>query len=396
MKNLWCDTMACENNVAWTIGCRMNALFRLDFCTKRYEFITDFPDASVADFRVNPYCMKVRDDLYFFPDLGECIWIYNITSKKIYKIVLENPEKVRISMCIAFCFGNSIYAISRGLKQIVEISVSERKIIGIYEMGEYGQDAKISDEGCIAKGKIYFTVPEKNLICEFSAETKKIVGFDLTGDMAPQTICYDGKDFWLTGRTKEIVRWNREKKEIISYADIPSSVGMFEIVDGVFRENISDVQFSIPFFRWSVKIGDKVWFIPLTTNKLLYADINTYEINVCEIESENEDEKSWTRILQTKYCFECVFQERYLFLYSYKNKRYLIIDSMADTAQPVDIIMEEESRKRLYERMVEKRELIVEPDVIDLSFFLQMMDDHDERKEKKTENGKRIFQELEK
>ena len=59
MKNLWCDSIVCEKNIAWMVGTNVNALFKLDFNMRTYEFITDFPDEPIIDFRVNPFYIKI-------------------------------------------------------------------------------------------------------------------------------------------------------------------------------------------------------------------------------------------------------------------------------------------------------------------------------------------------
>ena len=390
-KNIWCDSMFCENNSAWMVGSALNALFKFDFDTKTYKYITDFPNVPIMGFRVNQLCMKIQNNIFSFPDCGECIWIYNIDNNNFDKIMIDNPDKVRIGIYMAFKINSSIYAIASGLKQIIEIGVNKKEILGIYSIEEYMQNSLVNCEGCVVHENIYFTIPEKNIVCEFSAKTKKVTVFDISKNIMPQTICYDGANFWLTGKTKEVVKWNREMNSLTYYTNIPKSVGMFEIVDGIFFENTSDTVYQRPLFRWSMNVRNKIWFIPFTANKVIYLDQATQEICACDIESEYEDGESWSRIEKVKYRFECVFLNRYIFLYSYKNKNYLVIDAKTDVAFPVDIVLEKESREEIFKQILVKHDSIIETDATDILDISQILKNTDGRKEKE-DIGKRIYQ----
>lgn len=363
MKNIWCDRMVCDGDRAWMTGANFNALFSLDFNTKTYEFISDFPSVPIMDYRVNLVCMKVKDELFFFPDWGKCIWIYHMASKTFGKIILNNPKGVRVLIGMVFYCNHCIYAFSNGLEQIIEISVSQKEVIGVYSISEYIQESgitRISSEGCVVNENIYFTIPEKNLVCEFSTKTKTILGFPLDGNIVPQTIRHDGENFWMTGKTKEIMKWNKEKNKVISVYPFPAVVGWFESRNGAFLEDIEGERCPVPMFRWSVKVKDKIWFIPYVANKIIYIDKNTCEIGICDIMGEYEDEKSWNRAEKVKYCFECIVRERFIFLYSYKNRRYLLIDTITNAAQMVDIELTEESSKKLFRFIRENRECMME------------------------------------
>ncbi len=101
-KNMWCDSMCCEKNIAWMVGSEINALFQLDFNTKSYHFITDFPNASINNIRQNQLCLKICNDIYFFPDRGKSVWIYNLLNRNFKEILINNPDNVRITINMVF------------------------------------------------------------------------------------------------------------------------------------------------------------------------------------------------------------------------------------------------------------------------------------------------------
>ena len=101
-KNMWCDSMCCEKNIAWMVGSEINALFQLDFNTKSYHFITDFPNTSINNIRQNQLCLKIGNDIYFFPDRGKSVGIYNLLNKNFKEILINNPDNERIMINMVF------------------------------------------------------------------------------------------------------------------------------------------------------------------------------------------------------------------------------------------------------------------------------------------------------
>lgn len=78
----------------------------------------------------------------------------------------------------------------------------------------------------------------------------------------------------------------------------------------------------------SINVGNNIWFIPFQTNQILYVNKDTNEINPFEIEEEEEDEKSIkNRELNCKYLLQYVYGDRYIGLYSLKNKVVYQIDA---------------------------------------------------------------------
>lgn len=393
MKNIWCDNMSGDNDSVWMVGNNYNALFKLDFVTKEYEFITKFPDEQIAKFRVNQLCKKIGNDIYFFPDCGDYIWTYSILDKSFKKIMLENPNNVRIGINMVYQVGNSIYAISNGLEQIIEINIDNQIIIGKYPIDESIQLYGSSSEGCVVNGNIFFTIPEKNTILEFNTKEKSIDKYEILGEFFPQTICYAKNTFWLTGRTKEIVKWDPKTNQTVSLLDFPDTVGLLEFNNDTLVENTNDIRFKRPLFRWSVSIDKKIWFIPYTANKMVYLNTNNYEIDVCDIESEYEDQMSWSRIEKVKYRFECIFNGQFIFLYSFKNRQYLIIDTVTGSTDQVDIVLDNKSRRELYECIYREKKVINENESISVLDILDIFVNIDEGT-RNEDIGKRIYQSL--
>ena len=84
--------------------------------------------------------------------------------------------------------------------------------------------------------------------------------------------------------------------------------------------------FDVPMFIDAIGVGDCIFFIPFQMNEIIYIDRNTYETNYFEVDDENETEFTWLRNMRQKYVVEYVRENRYLCLFSFKNRRFIEID----------------------------------------------------------------------
>lgn len=388
MKNMYCDNMVCNENMAWMVGNHYNAIFSLDFKTNQFEFISKFPNENINIFREHQLCRQVDKNLLFFPDNGQILWIYNINKKTFKHIEIPNPQNVRIGINLSFYLNNRIYAVSSGLQQIIEIDLEENKICNICEFGESSSRSGVSSEGCVVDKCFYFTLPEQNEIVEYSTETKEIKKFVIDKKFFPQTICWDDHSFWLTGRTREIVRWNRNLNSSQDY-DIPMSVGAYEAKEGELIECVDAVEYEKPLFRWSVRVNDMIWLIPNVATKVMVINLENQTIDALDIESEHEDIRSWMRTEKVKHRFECVYKNRFIWLYSFKNREYLVLDTKTGEIQRPNIFLDNKD-KLLAE--LQREHAVIKEEAWGFLEFLEM--GYNKTTIIDNEIGKRIYQQV--
>ena len=94
-------------------------------------------------------------------------------------------------------------------------------------------------------------------------------------------------------------------------------------------------------------MGNAIWFIPHETNQIIYIEKDTFKLNSFFIEEEKENKSTWQRESRTKYRLQYILKNQYIFLYSYKNKRYLKIDAVKFTFEYIDLQMAEKSKRTL-------------------------------------------------
>lgn len=325
---IWSDNWWVEDNSAWFVGGENNALFRLDLKLRKCDFEAVLPNNMVDKFRLNSKCIKFENDIFCMPNRGDCIWVYQLNTSKFYNIKINNPNKKRILIVDFWVYEGNLYVVSAGLKQIIEISLLEKRVINYYNLTD-NKDEKIA-LSTKAEDSIYCVSSTSNRIFQFDLKTKSTITHTISVDGGGfHTICFDGERFWLSGHRKEVYIWNKESNIVKIINNFPKQFGIynFKEEEDVLVEYNKDL-FEVPAFIDSVAIGQYIWFIPFQTNKIVYIDKATNKVYILETEGEEESANSLALMsrMKAKYLLLCVLRERYLVLYSLKNNYILTID----------------------------------------------------------------------
>lgn len=323
----WSDNWQIEGDKAWFVSGMHNILICLDLNTKECASAVSIPEEALSKCRLTPYCMKCGDDIFCMPDTGKSIWIYNLKENGFSEIVLQNPEKVRLTIYDFWMHDNKLFAVSNGLGRIIEIDIKNRKLETSYMLCEDGirKSIKVGTD-------IYSLLKDKAEICQFDLIKKTVTTYKLpdTGRKY-STFCFDGEKFWLSGYGKEIYIWKKNENTLKTITGFPKDFGIYNFSKETNGEiDCVKKEYELPAFLFSVAAGDYVWFIPFQTNKIMYADKKTYQLHAFEVDGENETKQSLLgRIaLGSKYILEYVREDRYIGLFSIKNNYILEIDAI--------------------------------------------------------------------
>lgn len=323
---IWSDHWWVEDHEAWFVDGRFNLLCCINMDTDECNIIARVPDNSELRFRANPRCIKSGNDIYCMPHYGNSIWIYDMSTGNFSEIIISNPKNVALCICDFWKYGHYIYAVSAGLKAVIEFSVRTRKIENLYTICDEGNITK----SVMAGDNIYILIQDRGTVCRFCVCDKSFHVLHIPGIRERMyTLCIDDDKFWMSGYKKEIYVW---KKNDTAFAidDFPSDFGIYNFesnTDG--RAECLTAEYETPTFLFSVIAGNYIWFIPFQTNQILYVDKVTYKVHVFEIEEENETRESLLgRLLNDKYSLEYVRNNRYIGIFSHKNGVLLEIDAL--------------------------------------------------------------------
>lgn len=395
MKNkfVWSDNWCIEDETSWFVDGEHNILLKLDLKTNECNFVVEVPCNGKNGFRLNPRCIKVENDIVCMPDMGDSIWVYQLESAEFKRIAINNPNDKRLSIGNFWIYNKKIVAVSMGLNQIIEIDIQTKKIDNYYNLNEQiSTSIKIDDS-------IYCVSPISNCIYQFNLVTKKCLNHVLPSKIPGiYTISYDGENFWLSGYCKEIYIWNREKNILKILDNFPEQFGIYNYKGN--KSNIVDCalkHYDVPIFLSSIPIGQFIWFIPFQTNKIIYIDRDTYNINSFEIVEEDENEYSIaSNRLKHKYLVEYILEDRYIGLFSLKNNCIFEIDTAEKRVNRKKYYFSEDCILKMTQLMMNQKQYFVEGIAVEREAYMKALESNyiENIMTMKTNIGRTIHQEM--
>lgn len=324
---LWSDRWDIEDNKIWFMAGTFDFLFCLDSETGETFLIDHIPTDNVYAFRSHPRCIKINDLIVCLPDNGKNIWCYHISTGLWTSIPYEGKEEIRLACYSAWYIQGRLYVLSCGMKQIIEVDLDKEFIIDYYNFPTKNEDGFTN--GILINGYIYTASTHPVNIYKFNVSDKNIEKYTLPEiDDQIQTFCFDGDKFWLTGRHKTLYVWREETKKTSLKKNIPDSFQIWNF-SGTYDNLLNHIGESeqSPLFTASISVDQYIWLIPFQTNEILYVDKDTYEVKVFSIKEEIQTESDVrNQLLRHKYLLEYIKDNRYIGLFSLKNKWVFEID----------------------------------------------------------------------
>lgn len=322
----WGDNWWIDGNNAWLVDGERDILYCINLITEQCEFIKSIPNFVEQKFRQNPRCIKYQNAIVCMPDFGQYIWIYSLN--RFDKIEIKNPNKTRILISNFWEFEQKLYAVSEGLKQIIEINIDDRKIDNYYNLNVPDIEIAGSDK---VNEKIFIVSKVSNCIYEFDLKSKGIVLHKLS-EVKDRFygISFDGSNFWLSGYNKAVYIWNKENNTVEIIKNFPEEFGIYDYEgkEDVFLDCKAE-SYDTPVFKDVKVVNQYVWFIPFKTNKIVYINKDTFEIFSLDIKQEDETKNSLARnYMGHKFIFLYIRENRYIGLFSFKNNKVLEIDTV--------------------------------------------------------------------
>lgn len=338
---VWSDGWWVEGSNAWFVDGVSNVLFYVDLDTGRCEKICRTPDLCESAYRWTPFCLKCGREIFCIPGIGQSIWIYNLDDKLFTEINIDKPKGLQLASQF-WIRGDEILIVPSNWDKIIEISISQKVIKNYYTVCEEDTVRK----SVMAGDSIYMVSSGDSRIYQFDLTTKETKAYILP-DVKKKlsTICFDGEKFWLSGYQKEIYIWDKVNDKVVTVDIFPANFEMNDLKDTAdIKANCAVNGVKLPVFKYSIAVGQYIWFLPIRADKIIYADKETAVLSVFEIYDEDETEESiFLRQLWTiaNYLLEYVRDDRYIGLFSAKSGRILEIDAQELSYQWKDYYLED-------------------------------------------------------
>ncbi|NBH19516.1 hypothetical protein D3Z55_19305 [Clostridiaceae bacterium] len=377
---IWSNGWEMDGNGAWFMAGAMDVLFYFDKNTKTTKIVDKIPTEHVFELRQHPRCIQAENAVICLPDRGSDIWFYHFANGLWTHIPLENPDKVRVGCFNTWLIEEKLYMVSIGLKQIIELDTKKECIINYYDL-PINTNENIT-ESVMVNGEIYVAGVSPANIYKFNCLDKSIKIYNLSeiNDLI-QTICFDGNKFWLSGQQKNIYIWEESTEKITILDNFPKGIGIWNF-SGKYKDLFHEIEDAadIPLFLCSVSAGRYIWFIPFQTNEIVYIDKDTYEMKLFSIEEEGHTEENIsTQLLRHKYLLQYVRDDRYIGLFSLKNKWIFEVDSKELEYRILDYHLDKkfilQIEKTIFQDMMSKFSILFEQQSNDLENILESFSD---------------------
>ena len=268
--------------------------------------------------------------------------LFNLTSREWSYIAVEDSRKGWMNFREegVFEYNGYLYIFPSALV-VLKVDIEKKSIDYIFY-----PDMKPEDD---CRGEIAFIddtvyIPTKHGVnihkFDLTSEQWEIVEVktDLKGI---DTLCYDGRQFWMSGVGRMICSWDEEKNVSVSFYDFPQGFcKLEEIAESAAREDEDGWWFGESFLY-----GESIFFLPNDANMLIEFDTETKEIRELSIAGEEETQES----LERKGRFSAVKymgakqKDNLLMMLSNKNKNLILLDLRTKKAKKIELRIYSES-----------------------------------------------------
>lgn len=379
-----------EGCVGWFVACVTNILYKYDIQRKILYIVSYIPTENHGPYQ-NPFCMKSGDVIYCFPEFESSIWCYNLVSKEWREIELCEKTEPAMTFLLGEYRGECYFFSSTSAK-LYALNLKSGMI------QSYSMDVQVTCayyiHGILSNGRIYLVIGGTS-IYEFDLETccQEVYDFPDLDDILFR-IEAEGDKLWIIGKKKRVYVWERGDKKLKVLTDFPSNIILYD-----YEKKKRIVEFDgnaegLFVFNSIHYLENKIWLIPLSANSILYFDKNDMHIRSFDIMDEEETEETMElslRRIASKFTLLYIWKERYLGVYSHKNKQLIEIDTLEMNYQKVDCAMDEYSLFQMpIQKFHEDRN-----ELMQMIYVAKINNSQRIYGEKRQENvGKRIYTEL--
>lgn len=176
---------------------------------------------------------------------------------------------------------------------------------------------------------VFIPVKHDNKIYKFDLNTEQWEVIEVNTELKGiDTLCFDGRLFWLTGIGQMICSWNEKDNTSICYKNFPHKFK--KLVDRSGEEGF--------WFNSSIAYDNSIYFIPCDANMIIEFDIKNGKANEFFIEDEWEEEED-TRIgrFSTIKYMGAKKKDNMLMMLSNKNKNLILIDLQTKKISKVEL-----------------------------------------------------------
>ena len=333
-----------DGSTGWFVAFIRNVLYKYDTQKNMLSIVSFIPTKNEDPYQYVS-CVKKGDQIYCFPEYESSIWCYDVISEQWKKISICESDDIPAMIFLLGEYSGVCYFFSCTYKTLYGFDLQAGKVIESYLL-DVEVTCKYYIHGIISDGKVYLVLGGTSLY-EFDLEThiQKEYIFPDFGDILFR-IEADGDTFWIIGKKQCVYRWKKGNDEIRVLMEFPKEISLYD-----YEKKMKITEFDcnakgLFVFNSIHCLNGKIWIIPMSASKIVYFAKDDMVIKVFDISEDEETERTLDlryRRVAAKYALMYIRQERYLGIYSCRNKQIFEIDTSEMTYQTIHYDMDQYS-----------------------------------------------------
>ena len=325
------DCSCVDGNRVWFVGKTFNYLFCMDISEKIIEIVERLPGEQLIGYRSYSNIVKYKNQIILIPGYADKILIYDAAARIFREIEVKIQGK-HVFYVFVGIEHDKLYLMDHEDARIVIIDLDKRCIASCRKIETSEPVNLIYSKPILQKGNIYIPLCEGN----------KIIIYQISDDVFREcllesvasgysNIIYDGIFFWLIGFAGEIVKWDSETMKIVQNISLPKDFKEFVIAgnDKIVKwYSYEEDRIRNYRFCWDCDFDGKyIWILPALSDSILCVDKDTGVLQIIELPNENEDTYTMQGREGYKFSFMGIDEERYIRIYSHKNRVIYCVDN---------------------------------------------------------------------
>lgn len=317
IEQVMSDFWYIEDRTAWFISTWNCFLYKMNLNTRKIDCVGIIPDErNSMHLYVN--CLKYCNFIFCFPDLGKHIYRFDLRNQQWERLCENYFMEKRAGVKALTINKNIVILFSKGLNALLWFDLIKGKILKRFTINT--DEAEIG-QAIYHQNRVFITDRKRPIVYVY----------DLTNDTISDRLISDSQcgfntivsvrnDILLTGNEKYIYKWDTYENRISRY-ELSDDIGEYVVQGNQRGKIIYDIEkFVNPIFISSISAGNKVYFVPFITNKLVC--LEEEYISYINMIDEEENKDTLSRDCAVKFTELAVTVNNRIVLCSYKNSQY--------------------------------------------------------------------------
>lgn len=281
------ERICVDGDDMWFVSAYGNTLCKGSRVTGECECIAKIPVGEEGYRWSSPSCIRYKDTIILIPYLGTRVWRYDLTRKKFFEVIVENPHHIGLNIFGYWVVDQTLWAWSGlygGLQRLIELDLENNVIRRYYRMTK-------EDASSFAwrldrwENHIYLFDNSRKELYEFDIVSKKTEKYKLHGVTGTiVTICCDEDAVWLAGEEKCIYTWYKVTGKLKRHMDFPMNFW------SVKTNELADSKVNWSFYQ-GANLKEYVCFVTqhvssVMSNGILFINKKDYTMRMMKLDDE--------------------------------------------------------------------------------------------------------------